>query len=94
MSKYASLVNIEQNYQNVQELASIWGDVRTELEAHEATLEETYAILGEYDFLLIIDAKNRDSAYQASLCIERYGLDMQTMEIIPMEEFAGLVDDL
>ncbi len=27
----------------------------------------------------------------ASLCIERYGFDMQTMEIIPMEEFAGQV---
>ena len=94
MSKYASLVNVEQNYQNVQELASIWGDVRTELEEHEASLEETYAILGEYDFLLIIDAEDRNAAYQASLCIERYGLDMQTMEIIPMSEFANLVDDL
>ncbi|WP_227355532.1 GYD domain-containing protein [Haladaptatus salinisoli] len=94
MSKYASLVNVEQNYQNVQELASIWGDVRTELEQHDATLEETYAILGEYDFLLIIDAESRDTAYQASLCIERYGLDMQTMEIIPMAEFASLVEDL
>ncbi len=94
MSKYASVVNVEQNYQNVQELASIWGDVRTELEEHEATLEETYAILGEYDFLLIIDAQDRNAAYQASLCIERYGLDMQTMEIIPMDEFATLVDDL
>lgn len=94
MSKYASLVTIEQNYQNVQELASIWGDIRNELETHEAKLEETYAILGEYDFLLVIDAADRDSAYQASLCIERYGLDMQTMEIIPMNEFANLVNDL
>ncbi|MCO8244510.1 MULTISPECIES: GYD domain-containing protein [unclassified Haladaptatus] len=94
MSKYASLVTVEQNYQNVQELASIWGDIRNELETHETTLESTYAILGEYDFLLIIDAEDRDAAYRASLCIERYGLDMQTMEILPMEDFAGLVEDL
>ncbi|ODR79275.1 gyd domain protein [Haladaptatus sp. W1] len=94
MSTYASLVTVERDYQNVQELASIWGDVRSELETHSATLESTYAILGEYDFLLVIDAEDRDAAYRASLCIERYGLDMQTMEIIPMEDFATLVDDL
>ncbi|RBI61628.1 gyd domain protein [halophilic archaeon] len=94
MSKFASLVTVEQDYQNVQELASIWGDVRSELEEHNTTLEANYAILGEYDFLLVFDSPDRDAAYQAALCIERYGLDMQTMEIIPMEEFAQLVDDL
>jgi uncharacterized protein with GYD domain len=94
MSKYASLVNVEQDYQNVQELASIWGDIRNELETHDTTLEENYAILGEYDFLLVFDSPDRDTAYQAALCVERYGLDMQTMEIIPMDEFASLVNDL
>ncbi|WP_158057828.1 GYD domain-containing protein [Halorussus halophilus] len=94
MPKYASLVNIRKDFQNVQELTSIWGDIRAELEEHDAHLEETYAILGEYDFLLIIDAPDRDDVYKASMAIERHGLDLQTMEIVPTDEFATLVDDL
>lgn len=94
MPKYASLVKVRKDFQNVQELTSIWGDIRTELETNAADLEDTYAILGEYDFLIVLDAEDRDDVYKASMAIERHGLDLQTMEIVPTDEFATLVDDL
>ena len=94
MAKYASLINIRKDFQNPQELTSIWGDIRAELEEFEADLTDTYAILGEYDFLVIMDAPDRNAAYQAGVALERHGLDAQTMEIIPTEDLAQVVDDV
>lgn len=51
------------------------------------------AILGEYDFLAIIKAPDRDTAFQAALTIQGYGLTMQTMEVAETEHFAELVSD-
>ena len=94
MPKYASLVNVREDVQNPQEFTSVWGDIRRDLEDHEAELTDTYAILGEYDFLVIMEAPGRDAAFQAGLALERYGFDSQTMEIIPTEQLAQVVDDI
>ncbi|MFC4449204.1 GYD domain-containing protein [Halorussus aquaticus] len=51
-------------------------------------------MLGEYDFLVVMEAPDRTAAYQAGVALERHGLDAQTMEIIPTEELAEVVDDL
>lgn len=93
MAKYVSTVKIRGPVQNVQKLASIWGDIRNDLQEYDVELEQSYAILGEYDFLLILDAPDRDAAFQASLAIENYGLDMQTMEILPIDELTQLVEE-
>lgn len=93
MHTYASLVEVRKQFQNPQELTSIWGDIRSDLEEHDAVLKDTYAILGEYDFLVILSAPDRDAAYQAALALDRHGLDSQTMEIIPTDELAHVVDD-
>lgn len=94
MSTYASLVKVRKDFQNPQDLVSIWGDIRADLEEHDIDLTDTYAILGEYDFLVIMDAPDRDAAYQAGIALERHGFDSQTMEIIPTEELAQVVDDV
>ena len=93
MPKYASLVDVERDFQNVQDLASLWGELRTELDDYDVELEHSYAILGEYDFLIVMDVPDREAAYQASVSMIGHGLDVQTMEVIPTEEFATLVDD-
>lgn len=93
MAKYVSTVKIRGPVQNVQKLASIWGDIRRDLQEYDVELEQSYAILGEYDFLLILDAPDRDAAFQASLAIENYGLDMQTMEILPIDELTQVVEE-
>ena len=94
MPEYASLVDVRTDFQNPQELTSLWGDIRTDLEDRDAELKHTYAMLGEYDFLVIMEAPDRDAAYQAGVALERHGLDAQTMEILPTEELANVVDDL
>jgi uncharacterized protein with GYD domain len=93
MPKYASLVDVRTDFQNAQELTSVWGDIRMDLEDQNAELEHTYGILGEYDFLVIMQAPDRDAAYQAGVALERHGLNAQTMEIMPTEELAQVVDD-
>lgn len=93
MAQYMALVNIRESIQSSQELASVWGDIRVEFEEFGVELKESFAILGEYDFLLILDAPDRDTAFQAGVAVESHGMDMQTMEIIPIDEFAHLVDD-
>lgn len=93
MATYVALVDIRGQIQNAQELASVWGDIRLELEAFGVDLEGSFAVLGEYDYLLIFDAPDRDTAFKAGIAVESHGMDMQTMEIIPIDDFAQLVED-
>lgn len=92
---YMSLVKAtDRNVQNIQELASIWGEIRTEVEAFDASLVDSYAVLGDYDFVVIFDAADSDTAFKAALTMERHGLDAQTMEVVSTDHFANLVEDV
>jgi uncharacterized protein with GYD domain len=95
MPTWIALVEVTSTeFQNLQELTSIWGDIRLEAEEvnSEIELTDTYALLGRYDFLLVFEAPNRDSVFELSLAAERHGLDMTTMEGVPIEHFGTLVD--
>jgi uncharacterized protein with GYD domain len=95
MGLYTSLVQVrDREVNNVQELATIWGTLKLEVEAFDATLEDTYAILGDYDFLVVFEAADRHEAFKVALATERHGLDMQTMPAIPTGDFAELVEDI
>lgn len=95
MGVYMSLVTVnEARIQNVQKLATVWGDVQREIRDHGGEVIDSYAILGEYDFLVLFEAEDRFHAFQTALIIERRGLDMQTMEIIPTDQFGRLVEDI
>jgi uncharacterized protein with GYD domain len=95
MPTYMALVDVvDAEVQNAQKLASIWGELRHDIADLDGELKDAYAVLGEHDFLLLFEAPDRDRALQTSLVIERRGLDMQTMEIIPVEHFGELVEDL
>lgn len=94
MPTYAAHVAVDdREFQNVQELASIWGEIRGELEEFEVNIIDTYAVLGAYDFLILFEAPDRNTVFQTVITIESHGLDLQTMEITPTENFADLVDD-
>lgn len=94
MGKYIVLVRLDEYVQNPQELVSFLGEIRTKLEEEfDTVVEHSYAVLGEIDFVLIFEAPNRDAAIQAALAIGSYGLDTQTMELIPIEDFSELVTD-
>lgn len=94
MAVWVSLIEVvDTEFQNLQELASIWGDIRVDAEDYDIEIIETYALLGRYDFLLVFEAPDRDSVFQLSLVAQRHGLDMDTMEGVPIEHFAELVND-
>lgn len=94
MQTWVSLVEVDgSEFQDLHELASLWGDINLELEEIDAELEETYALLGRYDFLLVFRAPDRDSVFEVSLAAERHGLDMNTMEGVPIEHFGSLVNE-
>ncbi|PSQ24988.1 gyd domain protein [Halobacteriales archaeon QS_8_65_32] len=83
MSTWISLVEVtDAEFQNLQELTSIWGDIRMEAEDATSDIEivDTYALLSRYDFLLVFEAPDRDAVFELSLAVERQGLDMTTME--------------
>jgi len=93
MSTWVALVEVvDAEFQDLQELASLWGDINVELGEVDAELQETYALLGRYDFLVVFEAPDRESVFEVSLAAERHGLDMDSMEGIPIEAFGGMVD--
>lgn len=97
MPTYTSLVSVDdRDFQNVQELATIWGEIETQVEQNQLDVEliDTYAVLGDYDFIAIFEAADRDSAFQLALTLEGSGLDMQTMEVVDTDHFAELVEDV
>jgi uncharacterized protein with GYD domain len=95
MTTFASVIELtDRDVQNVQELASIWGEIRTEFEEHDIELVDSYAMLGEHDFLVIFDAADHETAFKAALTLCRHGLDAQTMALKDTDEFAALVDEV
>lgn len=94
-TRYASLVDVnEATAQNVQELASVWGQIDNELSEIGVEVEESYAVLGEVDFLVVFEAPTKEAAFKADVVLERHGLDVQTMEIAPTSQFSELVHDV
>ncbi len=92
---FVALVDVvDETAQNAQEFAAIWGDIERELDDIGVRVEESYAVLGAVDFLVIFEAEDPDQAFQASLILERHGFDTQTMEMTPTDRFAQVVKDV
>lgn len=95
MPTYAALVDVrEGEAENIQRLATLWTDVQSEVEELDGELLDAYALLGRHDYLLILDVPDRGAALQAALTVERHGLDMETMDAIPVSELGSIVEDL
>jgi uncharacterized protein with GYD domain len=94
MPTYAAFANVETGqFQNVQELGSIWGDLRQDLETRDCDLRDAYVLLGERDVLLLFDAPDRQAALEASIAAERYGIELQTMEATHVDELGKFAED-
>ena len=94
MPTYAAFANVKTGeFQNAQELASIWGDLRQDLQTRDCQLRDAYVLLGERDVLLLFDADTREAALEASIAAERYGIELQTMEAMHVDELGKLVEE-
>ena len=94
MGTYVALVEVrEEQVQNAQDLATVWGEIREDVSDVGGELIDAYAVLGAHDFLVLFEADGPEQAMQVSIGVERYGLDTQTMEVIPVERMGELVED-
>ena len=95
MSTYVVLADVRpEEFQNAQELASIWGEIESEIREAGGEPGESYAVAGEYDFLLTYDVEDTETAMKVVIAIERHGLDTQTMPAVPVGGLGEIVDDV
>lgn len=95
MPTYVVLADVRSGeVQNPQELGSIWGEIRGEIEDAGGTPGESYVLAGEYDFLLTYDVDDTEMALKVAIAIERHGLDTRTMPGVPIERLGDLVEDV
>jgi len=95
MPTYIAHVDVnEDQFQNPQELVSIWGTIREDIEQLGGEITDTYAILGEYDFHVTFTVDSSETAFQVTQIIESQGLDTKTVEAFPLDRLGELVDDV
>ncbi|WP_436925486.1 GYD domain-containing protein [Halosimplex amylolyticum] len=95
MPTYITHVDVnEGQFQNPQEFVSIWGAIREDIQELGGDVEETYAILGDYDFHVRFTVESSETAFQVTQVIERHGLDTKTMEALPLDRVGELVEDI
>lgn len=95
MPTYVAFADVEVGeFQNVQELSSIWGDLRNDLDERNVTMQDAYVLLGDRDIMMILDAESREDALEASIASQSYGISLQTMEAINVDRLGEVVNDI
>ena len=65
MPTYITQVNVnEEQFQNPQELISVWGSIRDDVERLGGEIVDTHAILGDYDFHVKFTVDSSETAFQ------------------------------
>jgi len=95
MATYTILADVnESEFQNPQELVTIWGDIRKDIKEIGGELVSSYALIGGYDFQLTFEVNDEDAAVQIAMAVERHGLDTHTMRAVSIDRLGELVDDI
>jgi uncharacterized protein with GYD domain len=84
----------EQEFQNPQELVTVWADIRADIERLGGEVRDSYALVGSYDFQVTFEVEDEDAAIQISMAVERHGLDTETMRAMPIDRLGELIDDV
>ncbi|ADQ66761.1 GYD domain-containing protein [Halogeometricum borinquense] len=95
MPTYITHVDVDgDEYQNPQELASIWGSIREDVRQLGGEILDTHVVLGPYDFDVRFEVSDDWEAFQVTQVIERHGLDTETMQALPIERLGEVVEDV
>lgn len=95
MGTFTILADVnEQEFQNPQELVTVWGDIRADIERLGGEVLDSYALVGSYDFQLTFEVDDDETAIQISMAVERHGLDTETMRALPIARLGELVEDV
>jgi uncharacterized protein with GYD domain len=95
MSTYTLLADInDQQFQSPQEIGSIWGEIRDDIQRLGGNVVDSYILLGDYDFQIIFNAEDEDAVFQIAMAVQRHGLDTKTMRSVPIDRLGELADDM
>ena len=95
MTIYTLLADIDEHQiQSPQEVGSIWGEIRDEIEQLGGEIKDSYIMLGTYDLQIIFDADHEDAVFQITMAVQRHGLKARTMRSVPIDRLGTLVDDV
>ena len=95
MPTFAALGSLtEQGLKNLEALSSRHKRAVEHAEERGAKILASYALVGQYDFLVILEAPDAETAvYVLTKEAESGNVRYQTMQALPMGEFAKLVQD-
>jgi uncharacterized protein with GYD domain len=93
MAIFAALGNLtEQGLRNLEAMGVRHKRAVEHAEERGAKVLASYALVGQYDFLVILEAADAQTAVRVlSKEAERGNVRYQTMQAIPMEEFAQII---
>lgn len=95
MPTYITRIDVnEEQFQNPQELVSVWGTITEDIEELGGEVLDTHAVLGDYDFHVRFTVDSGERAFQVTQIIEGHGLDTKTSEALPLDRVGELVDDI
>ncbi len=84
----------EQGLKNLEEMGARHKRAVERAQERGAKVLASYALLGQYDFLVILEAPDAKTAvYVLTKEAKGGNVRYQTMEALPMDEFAKLVQD-
>ena len=93
MAIFAALGNLtEQGLRNLEAMGTRHKRAVENAEKRGAKVLASYALVGQYDFLVILEAADAQTAVRVlSKEAEHGNVRYQTMQAIPMEEFAQII---
>lgn len=97
MATYVALADVNaQEFQNAQELVTVWGEIRNDVEELGGELLDSYALLGGYDFMVMYEVPDDEEevGMQVALALERHGLNTRTMRAHSTDRLGELVEDI
>ncbi len=82
----------EQGIKNIRNLSQMVSDAKAIMESHGVRLTQSWATLGEYDVVAVIDAPDAKTAAQVSALIASRGnFRAKTLSAVPIGELSDLV---
>jgi len=91
MSKYVVLSKLDEGgVERIKNDPSILTDVQEEVEALGGEVIDQYALLGSFDFMIIVEAQDNETVARMSVELgTRLNAQSESLPAIPMEEFVS-----
>lgn len=96
MATYVHLVKgTPEGFKNIKGLGGRWANLKKNIEAAGGKVLGAYALMGEYDYLIIAEMPSNDAALSVILKAASKGTaSYQTLPAVAIDKFVKLVDKL